>query len=209
MALPLVGAALAAAGRLLASKGAQAVIKKYGSSIAKQVKAHFDDFTKVKPNAANIKKMKPVQAANSNSRSTLRTGLGYGAGTVGTVAVANNIKMRGQVKRATEQGQNNTASSEAAKSVLKDDYAKLAGKMTPSEVARRKNSKPVNKNSSAQNSVAANRDRLAKTQAAEAKIQAELDRSARLGDKGPKQVEKTSKLAPKTSPRPKPRPKNK
>ena len=52
-------------------------------------------------------------------------------------------------------------------------------------------------------------EQRAKRKAAEAKIQAELDRSARLGDKGPKQVEKTSKLAPKTSPRPKPRPKNK
>ena len=203
----LVGKAFEQALKYFSKNGKAAAVSKFGGDVTKQLTKHFKDVA----NGLNSGQLQ-VQAATKGQavyRGGQRKALALGAGTVGTVAVANNIKMRGQVKRATEQGQNNTASSEATKSVLKDDYAKLAGKMTPSEVARRKDSKPVNKNSSAQNSVAANRDRLAKTQAAEAKIQAELDRSARLGDKGPKQVEKTSKLAPKTSPRPKPRPKNK
>ena len=56
---------------------------------------------------------------------------------------------------------------------------------------------------------------MAKITAEELRIQAQLDRSARLGDKGPvkgkanpMKYKPVSKLAPKTSPRPKPRPKS-
>mgnify|MGYP000158925181 CR=1 FL=1 len=56
---------------------------------------------------------------------------------------------------------------------------------------------------------------MAKMTAEELRIQAQLDRSARLGDKGPTggkakpmAYKAPSKLAPSTSMRPKPRPKN-
>ena len=94
MPLPLIYAAGAVVARFIAKKGLQAAAKKFTKKAISEGKKHADDLLKknggkTAEKAANIKKIKPVQAANANSRSTLRKGLGVGAaaGAVGGVAV--------------------------------------------------------------------------------------------------------------------------
>ena len=90
MPLPLIYAAGAVVARFIAKKGLQAAAKKFTKKAISEGKKHADDLLKknggkTAEKAANIKKIKPTQALNANSRSTLRKGLGVGA--VGGAAV--------------------------------------------------------------------------------------------------------------------------
>jgi hypothetical protein len=114
-----------------------------------------------------LTKAQRMERANSRIAAGVALGAGVAGAAVPTIAVLS--KQLREAKTDTER-----AKTQA-------QIEKLMRKMKAEEAAE----KPINKNSSAQNSVAANRDRLAKTQAAEKRAQAALDRSARLGDKGP------------------------
>lgn len=87
MPAPLIAAGAAAVAKFIAKKGLRAAAKKYTKNAIAEGKKHAKDMV-TKPNAGQ-KKIKPVQAKNRNSRSTLRKGVGAGtvaAGGVGTVA---------------------------------------------------------------------------------------------------------------------------
>lgn len=103
MALPLIYAAGATVARFIAEKGLKAAAKKYTKKAIAEGKKHAKDMV-TKPNAGQ-KKIKPVQAKNRNSRSTLRKGVGAGtvaAGGVGTVAGSKlNTKLKEERSKPT------------------------------------------------------------------------------------------------------------
>tara|TARA_R110000772_G_scaffold163049_1_gene274174 strand:+ start:664 stop:1191 length:528 start_codon:yes stop_codon:yes gene_type:complete len=141
------------------------------SKAAELLSKHADDIV-TKPTAGQRKIRRATKAQRATRESArIAAGVGLGAGIAGA-AVPTMAVLSKQLREAKTD-------TERAKTQAQIE--KLMRKMQAEEAAK----KPINKNSSAQNSVAANRDRLAKTQAAEKKAQAALDRSARLGDKGP------------------------
>ena len=93
MALPLIYAAGAIVARFIVKKGLTAAAKKFTKKAIVQGKKHADDLLKknggrTPEKAANIKKIKPVQNMNANSRATLRKGVTIGAGTTAVAAAA-------------------------------------------------------------------------------------------------------------------------
>ena len=93
MALPLIYAAGAIVARFIVKKGLTAAAKKFTKKAIVQGKKHADDLLKKNggetvKKAANIKKIKPVQNMNANSRATLRKGVTIGAGTTAVAAAA-------------------------------------------------------------------------------------------------------------------------
>tara|TARA_R110000822_G_C14971641_1_gene457400 strand:+ start:34 stop:543 length:510 start_codon:yes stop_codon:yes gene_type:complete len=108
-------------GNYIAKNGIAKAIKKFTKNSIKEGKKHYADVIKkdggkTSKKASDIKKMKPVQAANANSRATLRKGLGIGAGTVGTIG----------------------AVALAANKLSKDDKKSTKGKLQASELPKNK-----------------------------------------------------------------------
>ena len=105
MPVPLIAAGAAIVARFIAKKGLQAAAKKFTKKAITEGKKHADDLLKknggkTAEKAANIKKIKPVQAANANSRSTLRKGLGVSAVGIGVPSALAIAKLRTKFKQA-------------------------------------------------------------------------------------------------------------
>ena len=133
MALPLIYAVGSVVARFIAKKGLTAALKKFTKKAISEGKKHADDLLKkdggkTAKKAANIKKMKPVQAANANSRSTLRKGLGVAAVGVGVPSALAIAKLRTNVKKAKTKTARVQAQKDVdnavAKVVLAEEKAK-------------------------------------------------------------------------------------
>ena len=148
------------------------------SKAAELLSKHADDIV-TKPTAGQRKIRRATKAQRATRESArIAAGVGLGAGIAGaavpTMAVLS--KQLREAKTDTERAKTQAQIEKLMRQMQAEEAAESRGEPLK---------KRINKNSSAQNSVAANRDRLAKTQAAEKRAQAALDRSARLGDKGP------------------------
>tara|TARA_R110001606_G_C14972038_1_gene603290 strand:+ start:49 stop:543 length:495 start_codon:yes stop_codon:yes gene_type:complete len=130
---PLIYAAGAIVARFIAKKGLAAAIKKFTKKAISGGKKHADDLLKkdggkTAKKAADIKKMKPVQAANANSRSTLRRGLGVAAVGVGVPSAFAIAKLRTNLKKAKTEKARIQAQKDidnaVAKVVLAEEKAK-------------------------------------------------------------------------------------
>ena len=110
LAAALITATAGVVGRYIAKNGIAKAIKKYTKNAIKEGKKHYADVIKkdggkTSKKASDIKKMKPVQALNANSRATLRKGLGIGAGTVSTIgAVAYTANELSKDNKKTTKG---------------------------------------------------------------------------------------------------------
>tara|TARA_R110000823_G_C15652841_1_gene471154 strand:+ start:57 stop:593 length:537 start_codon:yes stop_codon:yes gene_type:complete len=111
--VPLIYAGAALVARFIAKRGLKAATKKFTKKAISEGKKHADDVLKkdggkTAKKAANIKKMKPVQAANANTRATQRKSLAVGAvgtslaglGVAGAVSVS---KKKDQQKKLISQ----------------------------------------------------------------------------------------------------------
>jgi len=154
MALPLIYAVGSVVARFIAKKGLTAALKKFTKKAISEGKKHADDLLKkdggkTAEKAANIKKMKPVQAANANSRSTLRKGLGVAAVGVGVPSALAIAKLRANVKKAKTKTARIQAQKDVdnavAKVVLAEEKAKnnsSAPKVSSRPKARKKPLRP-------------------------------------------------------------------
>jgi len=146
---PLIYAAGAIVARFIAKKGLAAAIKKFTKKAISGGKKHADDLLKkdggkTAEKAANIKKMKPVQAANANSRSTLRKGLGVAAVGVGVPSALAIAKLRANLKKAKTEKARVQAQKDidnaVAKVVVAEEKAKnntATPKVSPRPKARK------------------------------------------------------------------------
>jgi len=146
---PLIYAAGAIVARFIAKKGLAAAIKKFTKKAISGGKKHADDLLKkdggkTAKKAANIKKMKPVQAANANSRSTLRKGLGVAAVGVGVPSALAIAKLRANLKKAKTEKARVQAQKDidnaVAKVVVAEEKAKnntATPKVSPRPKARK------------------------------------------------------------------------
>ena len=149
MPLPLIYAAGAVVARYIAKRGLQAAAKKFTTKAISEGKKHAADLLKknggqTAQKAANIKNIKPVQALNANSRSTLRKGLGVGAaaGAVGgVVAMKNKVKdMRQQLKLAKTEAKRAQMQTAIEKTLAKIAVAEQKAK--PTAQAPKKSMRP-------------------------------------------------------------------
>jgi len=133
MALPLIYAVGSVVAIFIAKKCLTAALKKFTKKAISEGKKHADDLLKkdggkTAKKAANIKKMKPVQAANANSRSTLRKGLGVAAVGVGVPSALAIAKLRANLKKAKTEKARVQAQKDidnaVAKVVLAEEKAK-------------------------------------------------------------------------------------
>ena len=140
-----------------AAKRAAAIAKKAAAAAKKETGKHVDDLVgKPKRNAEGIKKIKPVQKSNTNSRSTLRKGI-VGGAAVGAAGVG--VAMSGTSKN--EKAQANTiadlkkdiasmkaalrkARTETEEEKLKARIEKAMTKLAAAELKAEKN-KPIDK----------------------------------------------------------------
>jgi len=138
MVAPVIAAGVMAVARYIAKQGITKAIKKYGQKSVTEAKKHVKDVTKkdggrTAEKAANIKKIKPVQAANANSRATLRKGFGVGVGIVGAGATIKVKDLKEKLKNAK------TAELRAKyKAQIETEMRKLAAKEKP-----KKQPKPI------------------------------------------------------------------
>jgi len=149
MALPLIYAVGSVVARFIAKKGLTAALKKFTKKAISEGKKHADDLLKkdggkTAEKAANIKKMKPVQAANANSRSTLRKGLGVAAVGVGVPSALAIAKLRANLKKAKTEKARVQAQKDidnaVAKVVVAEEKAKnntATPKVSPRPKARK------------------------------------------------------------------------
>ena len=149
MALPLIYAVGSVVARFIAKKGLTAALKKFTKKAISEGKKHADDLLKkdggkTAKKAANIKKMKPVQAANANSRSTLRKGLGVAAVGVGVPSALAIAKLRANLKKAKTEKARIQAQKDidnaVAKVVVAEEKAKnntATPKVSPRPKARK------------------------------------------------------------------------
>jgi len=149
MALPLIYAVGSVVARFIAKKGLTAALKKFTKKAISEGKKHADDLLKkdggkTAEKAANIKKMKPVQAANANSRSTLRKGLGVAAVGVGVTSALAIAKLRTNLKKAKTEKARVQAQKDidnaVAKVVVAEEKAKnntATPKVSPRPKARK------------------------------------------------------------------------
>ena len=154
MALPLIYAVGSVVARFIAKKGLTAALKKFTKKAISEGKKHADDLLKkdggkTAEKAANIKKMKPVQAANANSRSTLRKGLGVAAVGVGVPSALAIAKLRANVKKAKTETARVQAQKDVdnavAKVVVAEEKAKnnsTAPKVSSRPKARKTSQRP-------------------------------------------------------------------
>ena len=149
LAAALITATAGVVGRYIAKNGIAKAIKKYTKNAIKEGKKHYADVIKkdggkTSKKASDIKKMKPVQAANANSRATERTGFYKGAGTVSTIgAVAYTANELSKDNKKTTKGK--AQATELPKSKRKGPPAKVATKkkvITKKKVVTKKKSKP-------------------------------------------------------------------
>jgi hypothetical protein len=152
MALPLIYAAGAVVARFIAKKGLAAALKKFTKKAITQGKKHADDLLKknggkTAEKAANIKKIKPVQAANANSRSTLRKGLGLSAVGVGVPSALAIAKLRTKFKQAKTETARVQAQKDIDNAVAKVVVAEEKAKNNSS--APKKSLRPKSRSSKA------------------------------------------------------------
>jgi hypothetical protein len=123
MAAPIIPALIAATagvvGRYIAKNGIAKAIKKYTKNAITEGKKHYADVIKkdggkTAEKAANIKKIKPVQAANANSRATLRKGLGIGGAGVATAYELSKDDKKTTTKSSDKAVSGNYAMDESA-----------------------------------------------------------------------------------------------
>ena len=141
MVAPIIPALIAATagvvGRYIAKNGIAKAIKKYTKNAIKEGKKHYADVIKkdggkTSKKASDIKKMKPVQAANANSRATLRKGLGIGAGTVSTIgAVAIAANKLSKDNKKTTKGKAQASELPKNKSKTKKKVVKKKTELLP------------------------------------------------------------------------------
>jgi len=137
LAAALITATAGVVGRYIAKNGIAKAIKKYTKNAIKEGKKHYADVIKkdggkTSKKASDIKKMKPVQALNANSRATLRKGLGIGAGTVSTIgAVAYTANELSKDNKKTTKGKAQATELPKSKKVA-----------TKKKVVTKKKSKP-------------------------------------------------------------------
>ena len=152
MPLPLIYAAGAVVARYIAKRGLQAAAKKFTTKAISEGKKHAADLLKknggqTAQKAANIKNIKPVQAANANSRSTLRKGLGVGAA-AGAVLASDRggiAAMRKALKNETDarkRAQLETAIEKAVAKVNSEKATSTAPKTSTRPKARAKPMRP-------------------------------------------------------------------
>ena len=138
-------------GNYIAKNGIAKAIKKFTKNSIAEGKKHYADVIKkdggkTAEKAANIKKIKPVQAANANSRATLRKGIIGGSVVVGGgVATAYELNKDKKKKKADKDKKKTTKSkTKTYAEMVKEDKAKGKGKV----LARRQAlpTSPKNKN---------------------------------------------------------------
>ena len=130
-------------GNYIAKNGIAKAIKKFTKNSIAEGKKHYADVIKkdggkTAEKAANIKKIKPVQAANANSRATLRKGIIGGSVVVGGgVATAYELNKDKKKKKADKDKKKTTKSkTKTYAEMVKEDKAKGKAKV----LARRDNS---------------------------------------------------------------------
>ena len=158
MLLPLISAGASVVARFIAKKGLQAAIKKFTKKAITEGKKHAADLLKknggqTAQKAANIKNIKPTQALNANSRSTLRKGLGVGAaaGAVGSAAAtAKVLSDKNELKRKKDEANLAKAKREAyeaagkkakASKTFKDELARATTKIGIEKAVAKANNK--------------------------------------------------------------------
>tara|TARA_R110000737_G_scaffold294142_1_gene300739 strand:- start:37 stop:642 length:606 start_codon:yes stop_codon:yes gene_type:complete len=152
MVAPIIPALIAATagvvGRYIAKNGIAKAIKKYTKNAITEGKKHYADVIKkdggkTAEKAANIKKIKPVQAANANSRATLRKGLKIGgAGVAAAYELSKDDKKTTKDKTQASKLPTTKSKTKTYAEMVKEDKAKGKAKV----LARRdKNKKPVPK----------------------------------------------------------------
>ena len=146
-------------GNYIAKNGIAKAIKKFTKNSIAEGKKHYADVIKkdggkTAEKAANIKKIKPVQAANANSRATLRKGIIGGSVVVGGgVATAYELNKDKKKKKADKDKKKTTKSkTKTYAEMVKEDKAKGKGKVlsrrapeTPPKKPKKLRDKPVEK----------------------------------------------------------------
>ena len=141
----LITATAGVVGRYIAKNGIAKAVKKYTKNAITEGKKHYADVIKkdggkTAEKAANIKKIKPVQAANANSRATLRKGLKIGgAGVAAAYELSKDDKKTTKDKTQASKLPTTKSKTESYAEMVKKDKAKGKAKV----LARRdKNKKP-------------------------------------------------------------------
>jgi len=133
MALPLVAAAAGVVARFIAKRGLAAAAKKFTKKAVDEGKKHAADVFKkdggkTAEKAANIKKMKPVQSANANSRATLRKGIAVGGTGIGAASLVKIKDLKSDLKEAKTAEQKAKLQTRIEKEVAKVKAAEQAAK---------------------------------------------------------------------------------
>ena len=133
MALPLVAAAAGVVARFIAKRGLAAAAKKFTKKAVDEGKKHAADVLKkdggkTAEKAANIKKMKPVQSANANSRATLRKGIAVGGTGVGAASLVKISELKVDLKKAKTAEQRAKLQTRIEKEVAKVKAAEQSAK---------------------------------------------------------------------------------
>ncbi len=141
----LITATAGVVGRYIAKNGIAKAVKKYTKNAITEGKKHYADVIKkdggkTAEKAANIKKIKPVQAANANSRATLRKGLKIGgAGVAAAYELSKDDKKTTKDKTQASKLPTTKSKTKTYAEMVKEDKAKGKDKV----LARRdKNKKP-------------------------------------------------------------------
>jgi len=130
MALPLIAAAAGVVARFIAKRGLAAAAKKFTKKAVNEGKKHAADLLKkdggkTAEKAANIKKMKPVQSANANSRATLRKGIVVGGTPVVATAAIKIADLKSDLKKAKTAEEKAKLQTRIEKEVAKVKAAEL------------------------------------------------------------------------------------
>jgi len=130
MALPLIVAAAGVVARFIAKRGLAAAAKKFTKKAVNEGKKHAADLLKkdggkTAEKAANIKKMKPVQSANANSRATLRKGIVVGGTPVVATAAIKIADLKSDLKKAKTAEEKAKLQTRIEKEVAKVKAAEL------------------------------------------------------------------------------------
>ena len=129
----LIVATAKVVGNYIAKNGIAKAIKKFTKNSITEGKKHYADVIKkdggkTAEKAANIKKIKPVQAANANSRATLRKGIIGGSVVVGGgVATAYELNKDKKKKKADKD----TDKPKSVPKGLRESIAKDKKKVKP------------------------------------------------------------------------------
>lgn len=133
MALPLIAAAAGVVARFIAKRGLAAATKKFTKKAVNEGKKHAADLIKkdggkTAKKAANIKKMKPVQSANANSRATLRKGIVVGGTPVVATAAIKIADLKSDLKKAKTAEQRAKLQTRIEKEIAKVKAAEQKAK---------------------------------------------------------------------------------